>query len=153
CSTGATCGLPPTRARPASPTTASAGRDDGTARLATRREARIRPRGRRRRARRDRARDRRDRGRDPRDHRRAGRVSPEADGYMGRPIEVYKFRTMREATDANGRSLPDAERLTPLGRFLRATSLDELPQLVNVLRGELSLVGPRPLLVQYLERY
>jgi lipopolysaccharide/colanic/teichoic acid biosynthesis glycosyltransferase len=74
-------------------------------------------------------------------------------GRGGRRFEVLKFRTMRDAIDQDGKPLPDADRLTPLGRFLRATSLDELPQLVNVLRGELSLVGPRPLLVQYLDRY
>jgi lipopolysaccharide/colanic/teichoic acid biosynthesis glycosyltransferase len=74
-------------------------------------------------------------------------------GYKGRIFKLCKFRTMREAYDANGNLLPDAQRLTPLGRFLRATSLDELPELFNVLRGEMSLVGPRPLLVAYLERY
>ena len=74
-------------------------------------------------------------------------------GYRSKPFPVYKFRTMTEARDADGKILPDAERLTPLGRFLRSTSLDELPQLFNVLRGEMSLVGPRPLLIQYLERY
>lgn len=74
-------------------------------------------------------------------------------GLGGKPFTVIKFRTMRNATDASGRPLPDAERLTRVGRFLRAASLDELPQLLNVLRGELSLVGPRPLLMQYLPRY
>lgn len=77
-------------------------------------------------------------------------------GLHGAPFVVFKFRTMldaRDARDADGRPLPDAARLTRLGRLLRATSLDELPQLYNVLRGELSLVGPRPLLVQYLARY
>ncbi len=74
-------------------------------------------------------------------------------GYKGRPFWIYKFRTMTDARDADGNLLPDAERLTPLGRFLRATSLDELPELFNVLRGEMSLVGPRPLLMEYLERY
>ncbi len=68
-------------------------------------------------------------------------------------FELVKFRTMREARDAAGRMLPDAERLAPFGRWLRATSLDELPELWNVLRGDMSLVGPRPLLVQYLGRY
>lgn len=68
-------------------------------------------------------------------------------------FEMFKFRTMREATDAEGKPLPDAERLTRLGDFLRRRSIDELPQLVNVLRGEMSLVGPRPLVVPYLERY
>jgi lipopolysaccharide/colanic/teichoic acid biosynthesis glycosyltransferase len=71
-------------------------------------------------------------------------------GLAGLPFDMYKFRTMREARDANGRLLPDKERLTPLGRFLRATSLDELPELVNVLKGDMSLVGPRPLLLHYL---
>ena len=64
-----------------------------------------------------------------------------------------KFRTMTDARDAQGRLLPDAERLTRFGRFLRATSLDELPELLNVLKGDMSLVGPRPLLIQYLDRY
>jgi lipopolysaccharide/colanic/teichoic acid biosynthesis glycosyltransferase len=66
---------------------------------------------------------------------------------------MLKFRTMRDAVDGQGNPLPDAERLTPLGRFLRRTSLDELPELVNVLKGEMSLVGPRPLLMEYLPRY
>jgi len=74
-------------------------------------------------------------------------------GLHGRPFTLLKFRTMTEARDPEGRLLPDAERLTRLGRFLRATSLDELPELFNVLRGEMSLVGPRPLLMQYLDRY
>lgn len=74
-------------------------------------------------------------------------------GYKGRPFYIYKFRTMNERRAPDGSRLPDAERLTPLGRFLRSTSLDELPELFNVLRGEMSLVGPRPLLMQYLERY
>jgi lipopolysaccharide/colanic/teichoic acid biosynthesis glycosyltransferase len=74
-------------------------------------------------------------------------------GYRGTLFRIYKFRTMTDARAADGSLLPDAERLTPLGRFLRASSLDELPELLNILRGEMSLVGPRPLLVQYLERY
>jgi len=74
-------------------------------------------------------------------------------GFKGTPFHIYKFRTMTEARDPNGNLRPDAERLTRLGRFLRTTSLDELPELFNILRGEMSLVGPRPLLMQYLERY
>lgn len=74
-------------------------------------------------------------------------------GYKGRIFEVMKFRTMTEERDAQGNLLPDEQRLHGFGRFLRRTSLDELPQLFNVLRGELSLVGPRPLLVRYLSRY
>jgi sugar transferase EpsL len=74
-------------------------------------------------------------------------------GFMGYPFVNLKFRTMRDAVNAQGRPLPDTVRLTRLGRFLRSLSLDELPELFNVLRGEMSLVGPRPLLMQYLERY
>lgn len=74
-------------------------------------------------------------------------------GYRGELFVLYKFRTMTNARDKSGKMLADADRMTRLGRILRATSLDELPELYNVLRGELSLVGPRPLLVQYLERY
>ena len=74
-------------------------------------------------------------------------------GYRSRPFHIYKFRSMTNAQAADGNLLPDAQRLTRLGRFLRASSLDELPELLNVLRGEMSLVGPRPLLMQYLERY
>lgn len=74
-------------------------------------------------------------------------------GHLGKPFEILKFRTMRDATGADGRLLPDRERVTRLGRFLRTTSLDELPELVNVLRGEMSLVGPRPLAMQYLPYY
>jgi len=74
-------------------------------------------------------------------------------GYKGRLFITYKFRTMTNRTGSDGNLLPDAERLTPFGRFLRSTSLDDLPQLFNVLRGEMSLVGPRPLLIQYLKRY
>jgi lipopolysaccharide/colanic/teichoic acid biosynthesis glycosyltransferase len=74
-------------------------------------------------------------------------------GYHGQPFFIYKFRSMTNARAADGSLLPDAQRLTGLGRFLRASSLDELPELLNVLRGEMSLVGPRPLLMQYLERY
>ncbi len=74
-------------------------------------------------------------------------------GYKGRPFITYKFRTMTDRCGPDGNLLPDAERLNPFGRFLRSTSLDDLPQLWNVLRGEMSLVGPRPLLMRYLERY
>lgn len=74
-------------------------------------------------------------------------------GRHGREFSVLKFRTMEDSRDSEGRLLPDAERLTRLGRVLRATSLDELPQLWNVLRGDMSLVGPRPLLPEYLDRY
>jgi lipopolysaccharide/colanic/teichoic acid biosynthesis glycosyltransferase len=74
-------------------------------------------------------------------------------GRGGRPFEILKFRTMRDTRDAQGRLLPDAERLTGWGRRLRSLSLDELPELIHVIRGEMSLVGPRPLPVVYLERY
>jgi sugar transferase EpsL len=74
-------------------------------------------------------------------------------GLKEEPFEIYKFRTMREAFDERGMPLPDEQRLTTLGRWLRRLSLDELPELWNVLQGEMSLVGPRPLLMQYLERY
>jgi len=74
-------------------------------------------------------------------------------GHGDRPFRLLKFRTMTDARDAAGELLSDAERLTSLGQFLRSTSLDELPELLNVLKGEMSLVGPRPLLMEYLERY
>jgi sugar transferase EpsL len=74
-------------------------------------------------------------------------------GYRNRLFTVFKFRTMTDARDKQGNLLPDEDRATPLGRFLRDLSIDEFPELINVLRGEMSLVGPRPLLVQYLERY
>jgi lipopolysaccharide/colanic/teichoic acid biosynthesis glycosyltransferase len=74
-------------------------------------------------------------------------------GLHGNTFELLKLRTMTDSRDASGNLLPDAQRLTELGKLLRRLSLDELPQLVNVLRGEMSLVGPRPLLPQYLERY
>jgi len=74
-------------------------------------------------------------------------------GLHGRPFTMYKFRTMTDERDAEGNLLPDEQRLTRVGRFLRSTSLDELPELINVLKGEMSLVGPRPLLMKYLDRY
>lgn len=74
-------------------------------------------------------------------------------GFRGKPFALYKFRTMTDKRGGDGQMLPDAERLTRLGRLLRATSIDELPELINVLKGDMSLVGPRPLLIKYLERY
>jgi lipopolysaccharide/colanic/teichoic acid biosynthesis glycosyltransferase len=74
-------------------------------------------------------------------------------GQHGKIFRFYKFRTMTNACDLDGNLLPDDRRLTPFGLFLRKTSLDELPQLLNILRGEMSFVGPRPLLVKYLDRY
>ena len=74
-------------------------------------------------------------------------------GLYGKPFRIYKFRTMTDEKDASGNLLPDADRLVPFGRFLRSTSLDELPELINVLNGDMSLVGPRPLLMEYLDRY
>ena len=74
-------------------------------------------------------------------------------GLYGKPFVLYKFRTMTSEVNNQGEPLPDTQRLTSFGQFLRSFSLDELPELINVLKGEMSLVGPRPLLMQYLERY
>ena len=74
-------------------------------------------------------------------------------GKNARPFTIYKFRTMTNERDVNGNLLSDSERLPAFGRFLRASSLDELPELMNVIKGDMSLVGPRPLLMQYLQRY
>lgn len=74
-------------------------------------------------------------------------------GLHGKPFELYKFRTMTDARDENGELLPDSIRLTTFGKFIRKASLDEFPQLINVLKGDLSLVGPRPLLMEYLDLY
>ncbi len=79
--------------------------------------------------------------------------SQERPGLDGRPFKIFKFRTMTDARTPHGHLLPDEKRLTRFGRFLRSTSLDELPELLNVLKGDMSLVGPRPLLMQYLARY
>jgi sugar transferase EpsL len=77
----------------------------------------------------------------------------ERPGLKGRPFIMYKFRTMTNERDSNGELLPDENRFTKFGKFIRSTSLDELPELLNVLKGEMSLVGPRPLLMKYLSRY
>lgn len=77
----------------------------------------------------------------------------ERPGKDGKIFKVIKFKTMTDECDANGELLPDADRLTPVGKFVRSTSIDELPQLINVLKGDMALIGPRPLLVQYLPLY
>lgn len=74
-------------------------------------------------------------------------------GLHGKPFEMIKFRTMKDATDSQGNPLPDSERLTPFGKMLRSTSLDEMPELWNVIKGDMSIVGPRPLLMEYLPLY
>lgn len=77
----------------------------------------------------------------------------ERPGYKGKIFKVIKFKTMTDERDANGELLPDEDRLTKVGTFVRSTSIDELPQLINVLKGDMALIGPRPLLVQYLPLY
>ena len=74
-------------------------------------------------------------------------------GQDGKPFEIYKFRTMSDKRDENGELLPDDQRMTSVGTFIRKSSIDELPQLINVLKGDISLVGPRPLLMEYLPLY
>lgn len=74
-------------------------------------------------------------------------------GLHGKPFEMIKFRTMKDAVDEQGNPLPDSERLTPFGQMLRSTSLDEMPELWNVIKGDMSIVGPRPLLMEYLPLY
>lgn len=74
-------------------------------------------------------------------------------GFHRKAFNIYKFRTLNEARDANGRFLPLDQRVTPIGKFLRKTSIDEFPQLINILKGQMSFVGPRPLLIEYLEVY
>ena len=74
-------------------------------------------------------------------------------GLYGQPFEMIKFRSMKDAVDAQGNPLPDSERLTPFGKMLRSSSLDEMPELWNVIKGEMSIVGPRPLLTEYLPLY
>jgi sugar transferase EpsL len=77
----------------------------------------------------------------------------ERPGHQGQPFMMYKFRTMTDQRNEKGELLPDQDRLTPFGQLLRSTSLDELPELLNVLKGDMSLIGPRPLLTRYLDRY
>lgn len=74
-------------------------------------------------------------------------------GYQNRPFRIYKFKTMLDLEDSSGQLLPDPERITRLGHWLRKTSLDEVPQIFNILKGDMNVVGPRPLFVSYLERY
>lgn len=77
----------------------------------------------------------------------------ERPGHYGKIFKVVKYKTMTDEKDSNGNLLPDEERLTPIGKFIRSTSIDELPQLINVLKGDMALIGPRPLLVKYLPLY